>query len=89
MFSVTGSVNVSGVDTTVWSGPPMIAISSGRCVRHSVTIWSFTASMPMSSMAPTAYVFYFLLDDTPSLIRQPLPSDVAKHSANYRAQLTH
>jgi len=37
MFSVTGSVNVSGVDTTVWSRPPMIAISSGQCARHSGT----------------------------------------------------
>ena len=89
MFSVTGSVNVSIVDTTIWSGPPMIAISSGQCAHHSVTIWSFTSSMPMNSIAPTAYVFYFLLDDTPSVIRQPPPSGVAKHGANYRAQLTH
>lgn len=37
MFSVTGSVNVPVVDTTVWSGPPMIAISSGQCARHSGT----------------------------------------------------
>lgn len=65
MFSVTGSVNVSGVDTTIWSGPPMIAISSGRCVRHSVTIWSFTASMPMSSMALTTSCLVFCLTTKP------------------------
>jgi len=34
-------------------------------------------------------VFSFLLDDTLGLIRQPPPSGAAKHSANYRAQLTH